>query len=58
MLGIFIVILPGKVLMFILLLMCLSIDISKEMDEGCFQVLLSQIKLTVLALYKKDKDKK
>jgi hypothetical protein len=30
--GVFIVILPGEVLMFILLLMCLSLDISKEMD--------------------------
>lgn len=30
--GVFVVILPGEVLMFILLFMCLSVDISEEMD--------------------------
>lgn len=28
----FVIILPGEVLMFILLFMCLSVDISEEMD--------------------------
>lgn len=32
MLGVFVVILLGEVLMFILLFMCLSVDISEEMD--------------------------